>query len=142
VLTGVSSYELDPPSPAEMASRLARVTSAGNPWLIAELDGQPAAYAYAAQFRERPGYARLCEHSVYVAPAAQRAGLARALMLALMPACARIGYTRMLAVIGGPEPSSIALHASLGFTECGRIVRSGRKFGRWLDTVMMERALP
>ncbi len=124
-----------------MAARLARVVAAGNPWLVAEVDGWPAAYAYAAQFRERPAYAWLCEHSVYVAPHAQRRGLARALMLELMPACARLGYMSMLAVIGGPEPSSIAMHARLGFVECGRIPRGGRKFGRWLDTVLMVREL-
>lgn len=142
VLTGVASYELVPPCPAEMAARLARVVSAGNPWLVAELGGVPDAYAYAAQFRDRPGYARLCEHSVYVSPDAQRCGLARALMAALMPACAGIGYTSMLAVIGGPEPASVAMHAALGFRPCGRIPHSGRKFGRWLDTVLMIRSLP
>lgn len=142
VLTGTASFELEPPSPAEMAARMRKVQAAGWPWLVAEAEGRVAGYAYAAQFRERPAYRHCCESSVYVAPDAQRGGIGRALMAALIERAAACGFTQMLAVIGdSANAPSIGLHAVLGFRHVGTLQKVGWKLDRWIDSVWMQRAL-
>ena len=98
-------------------------------------------YAYATQFRDRPAYAETCENSIYVAPDDAGRGVGSALMEALLPAAADAGFRQMIAVVGGDEPASIALHEKFGFTVAGRMRDVGRKFGRLLDTVYLQRAL-
>ena len=98
-------------------------------------------YAYAAQFRDRPAYARACEDSIYIHPERIGRGIGKALLAALIPAASAAGFTQMLGVIAGGEDASVALHAGLGFRHAGRMEKVGYKFGRWLDTIYMQRAL-
>lgn len=139
VLTGVSSYELDPPSAEEMASRFATITGQNYPYIIAENEaGKVLGYAYASAFRTRPAYRYLAEDSVYVAPEARGMGVGSTLLDALMSATADLGIRQMIAVIGGASPASIAVHEKAGFKHVGRLPATGFKFGKWLDTVLMQ----
>lgn len=140
---GTASYELDPPSLDEMEKRFAAVTEAGYPYLVAELDGAVAGYAYAGPFRPRPAYRFIVENSVYVAPEAKGRGVGRALMERLIGAVERLGFRQVIAVIGdgSPDSPSVRLHEALGFSHSGRLQGSGFKHGRWLDTVFMQLAL-
>ncbi|MFM5918631.1 MAG: N-acetyltransferase family protein [Novosphingobium sp.] len=142
VLNGTATFEIEPPDAPEMAARLAKVTSSGAPWLVAETaEGKLLGYAYAAQFRDRPAYRMTCEDSVYIRHDCRGQGLGKALLGAVIEAATKHGFRQMIAVAGGGEPGSVALHASLGFEHIGRVRSSGRKFGTWLDTVYMQRAL-
>ena len=100
-----------------------------------------AGYAYATQFRDRPAYARTCENSIYVRAAYHGRGIGTVLIDALLDAAAASGFREMIAVIGGGEPASVALHMKAGFRHAGRMERVGEKFGRLLDTVYMQRSL-
>jgi L-amino acid N-acyltransferase YncA len=139
---GTASFELEPPSEAEMARRMQELTNIGFPYLAADVDGTLAGYAYAGPYRARPAYRFTVENSVYVAPEAQGRGVGRALLKALIEAAERSGYRQMIAVIGDSgQMASIALHAALGFAYVGTLPHVGFKFGRWLDTVLMQRSL-
>ena len=138
---GTASFDSEGPSAQQWAARIADVQSRGWPFLVIEQNGAVAGYAYATQFRDRPAYARTCENSIYVAPAAIGQGLGAALLAELIEQARASGFHQMIAVIGGGEPASIALHAKLGFVERGRMKDVGVKFGRTLDTVYMQRAL-
>jgi L-amino acid N-acyltransferase YncA len=139
VLNGVATYELDPPSAEEMAQRFASITGQNYPYIIAENDeGKVLGYAYASPFRTRPAYRYLAEDSIYVAPDARGFGVGSALLDALLSATADLGIRQMIAVIGGPSPASVAVHEKAGFKHVGRMPASGFKFGRWLDTVLMQ----
>jgi len=141
VLSGVASYELDPPDEAEMAGRMRAVREKGYPYLVAESGGTVAGYAYASPFRTRPAYRWMAEDSIYISPAHRRMGVGSALLGRLIGECERLGFRQLVAVIGGAEAASIGLHSAHGFRQCGRIAGSGFKHGRWLDTVLMQRAL-
>jgi phosphinothricin acetyltransferase len=143
VLNGVATYEIDPPDEIEMDRRRSGLTHAGYPYLVAIKGGEVLAYAYAGPYRPRPAYRYSVEDSIYVAPAAQRAGLGRALLAELVAICEGAGFRQMIAVIGGAaeNPGSVGLHRALGFREIGMFEGSGFKHGRWLDTVFMQRAL-
>ena len=139
---GTASFEIEPPSEAEMAERMARVLDAGAPWLVArDANGEVLGFAYAAQFRDRPAYRYACENSVYIRHDRRGEGIGRALLALLIVAAERHGFRQMIAVIGGAEPASIRIHAGCGFVEGGRMHGVGRKAGRWLDTLYMQRAL-
>jgi phosphinothricin acetyltransferase len=139
VLTGTASFEVEPPDEAEMLRRFAAVTSAGYPYFVAELDGRVVGYAYASAYRTRPAYRFTVENSIYIAPEAQGQGIGALLLKALIDACTARGDRLMVAVIGDSRThASIALHRSAGFTFCGTIHSVGYKFGRWLDSVIME----
>lgn len=139
VLNGTATFELEPPGAAEMGARLAKVLAAGSPWLVAEdAEGAVLGYAYAAQFRDRPAYRMTCEDSVYIRHDLRGQGLGKALLGAVIEAATRCGYRQMIAVAGGGEPGSVGLHTALGFEHIGRVRSSGRKFGRWLDTVYLQ----
>ena len=137
----LSSIDTEAPPVADMAAKVADVTARGWPFLVAEVGGAVAGYAYATQFRDRPAYRHTCENSIYVAPDRVGSGLGRALLTALVDRSRDAGFHQMVAVIGGGEPASVALHAALGFRHAGRMERVGRKFDRWLDTVYMQRTL-
>jgi L-amino acid N-acyltransferase YncA len=142
VTTGTASFELTPPDEAEMARRMQVVIDKGLPYFAAELDGAFAGYAYAGAYHARPGYRFTLEDSIYVAPTMQRRGIGRALLAALIEAGTVGGYRQMIAVIGDSEhAASIALHAALGFQYVGTLAKVGFKFGRWLDSVLMQRPL-
>jgi len=142
VLTGTASFEIDPPDEAEMGRRFQAVVSAGYPYLVAEMDGRVAGYAYANAYRTRPAYRWSVEDSIYVDPARQGHGAGRALLAELVTISTAKGYRQMIAVIGDSgQAASIGLHRALGFTFCGVIHSVGFKHGRWLDSVIMQRAL-
>ena len=142
VLHGTASFELDPPSEAEMARRRAAILEGGYPYLVAERDGELLGYAYAGAYRTRPAYRSTVEDSVYVAPSAQGQGIGRALLAALIRHCEALDFRLMVAVIGDEDSrGSIALHRSLGFEPVGILKGIGYKHGRWLSTVLMQRSL-
>jgi phosphinothricin acetyltransferase len=139
---GTASFELDPPSEAEMARRLDALIAGGFPYLVAEEAGEALGYAYAGPYRARPAYRFTVEDSVYIAPDAQRRGLGHLLLERLIADGEARGYRQMIAVIGdSAQHASIALHAALGFQMIGTFQAVGFKFGRWLDTVLMQRPL-
>ena len=138
----VNTYETEVPDEAEMARRMAAQRERGFPYLVAEVDGQVAGYAYAGTYRLRVAFNWTVENSVYVAGWAQGRGVGRALLGALIDACTAAGFRQMVAVIGEPtNAASIALHESFGFVHVGTYRGLGRKHGRWLDTVQMQRTL-
>jgi phosphinothricin acetyltransferase len=143
VTHGFASFEEVPPDRAEMAQRRASILARDLPHLVAALPGgRIAGYAYAGPFRPRSAYRFTLENSVYVAADMQRLGVGRALLAALLPRCAALGYRQMIAVIGdSANHASIGLHADAGFVEVGRLRAIGFKLGRWVDSVLMERAL-
>lgn len=142
VLHGTASFEVEPPDAPEMAARLQRVTSHGWPWLVHTALGSVDGFAYVSQFRDRPAYRFCGETSVYVAPAAQRSGVGRALLGAAITAAHTAGFRQLIAVIGDSDnTASIALHAACGFERVGLLSQVGEKFGRTLDIVMMQRTL-
>ncbi len=142
VLKGTGTFEITPPAAAEIGRRIALVLGRGWPWLVAECEGRPLGYAYAAQFRDREAYAETCEVSVYVAHGMQGRGVGRALMQALLPAARAAGFREMVALVGdSANAASLALHRALGFRETGRLIAVGRKFGRPLDVVILQRTL-
>ena len=141
VLTGIGTYELDPPDRAEMERRFSAVTSDGFPWLVATDGPEVLGYAYASPFRTRPAYDWLCEDSIYVAEAARGRSIGRRLLASLIDDVTVQGYRQMVAVIGGANPASVALHVGAGFDHVGIMPASGFKMGRWLDTVIMQMPL-
>jgi L-amino acid N-acyltransferase YncA len=142
VRTGLGTFEEEPPSVAEMLQRFHALVGHNFPFLVAEIDGRLAGYAYAGPFRPRTGYRYTCESSVYVAVDMQRRGAGHALMLRLIAICQGLGQRQMLAVIGDSgNIASIGLHAALGFESVGIFKSVGFKFGRWVDVVLMQLAL-
>lgn len=142
VLHGLASFEIEPPSAAEMRRRFDAATGAGYPYLAA-CDGDVLlGYAYASAYRARPGYRFTVEDSVYVAADAAGRGIGRQLLSRLIAECERAGHRQMLAVIGdSANAASIGLHRACGFAMAGTLRAVGFKFGRWVDSVLMQRAL-
>ena len=140
VTHGTASYELEPPSRAEMGGRFDVLMAGGFPYLVAEKDGSLLGYAYAGAFRPRPAYRFIVEDSVYVAPEAKGQGVGLLLMQSLIESCRAAGFRQVIAVIGDgrPESASVRLHEKLGFRHSGCLEGSGYKHGRWLDTVFMQ----
>ena len=139
VLAGTASFELEAPGEDEMLRRFRAITDAGFPYFVAELDGRVAGYAYVNAYRTRPAYRFTVEDSVYIAPDAQGKGIGRALLERLIATCRDDGFRLMIAVIGdSAQFASIQLHRRAGFRFCGTIHSVGYKFGRWLDSVIME----
>jgi phosphinothricin acetyltransferase len=142
VVTGTGTFELDPPDLAEMARRRDEVLGRGLPWLVAQQDGETVGYAYANAFRPRPAYRFFVEDSIYLAPAARGRGVGRLLLAELIARCETRGARQMIAVIGdSANAGSVGIHAALGFEHSGLMRSAGWKFGRWLDVVLMQRAL-
>lgn len=142
VLHGAGTFEEEPPSVAEMLRRHAAVADKGLPWLVAELDGAVAGYAYAQLFHARTGWRYTLEDSVYVAPDRLRLGVGSALLIELTVRCAGLGYREMIAVIGdSANAGSIRLHLAAGFKHAGVLRNVGLKFGRRLDVVYMQKTL-
>lgn len=140
---GSASFEYVAPSVAEIERRYDAIIAAGYPYFVAE-DGAGAlvGYSFASAYRARPGYRYTVEDSVYVASAAAGHGIGRALLARLIEACTQRGDRLMVAVIGDVgNAASIALHRSLGFVEVGRMPGVGWKFGRWIESMLMQRAL-
>jgi L-amino acid N-acyltransferase YncA len=139
---GTATFELIAPDLAEMRRRFRALTEGGFPYLVATLEGQVAGYAYAGPYRPRPAYRFTVENSIYLRPAIHRRGIGLLLMQRLLGECETRGYRQMIAVIGdSANTGSIGLHTRCGFDMIGTHPNVGLKFGRWLDTVMMQRAL-
>jgi L-amino acid N-acyltransferase YncA len=142
VTDGTASFELVPPDAAEMARRWRALVEAGYPYLAAERAGAILGYAYAGPYRSRPGFRHTVENSVYIARQAQRQGVGRALLKALVAECGRLGFRQMVAVIGGSDNlASMRLHEAEGFALVGTLRNVGYKHERWLDSVLMQRPL-
>ena len=142
VARGTATFEIEPPDEAEMAHRQHELTAAGFPYLIAERAGAVAGYAYAGPYHARPAYRWTVEDTIYVAPQFQRTGLGRLLMARLIAEAEQRGFRQMIAVIGdSANAASVALHAAVGFDRIGTLRAVGFKHGRWLDAVLMQRAL-
>jgi L-amino acid N-acyltransferase YncA len=142
VLHGTASFDFDPPDDAFWRAKIADVGARGWPFIVAcNSDNAVVGYAYAMQIRDRPGYRYSCEDSIYVRDGAEGGGVGTAMLTELIVASRDAGFEQMIAVIGGAEPSSVALHAKLGFREVGRLSNIGFKFGRYLDSVYMQRSL-
>ena len=142
VTHGTASFELEPPDQTEMARRLQALLEGGFPYLAAEIDGALVGYAYAGPYRPRPAYRYSVEDSIYIDANARRKGLGRALLVRLIEDAEHRGFRQMIAVIGdSAQTPSIELHRALGFRMIGAVESVGFKFGRWLDTVLMQRAL-
>jgi phosphinothricin acetyltransferase len=139
---GTASFELEPPHEVEMARRQQALLARRFPYLVAELDGGVAGYAYAGPYRDRHAYDWCVEDSIYIAPQFHRRGIGRALLTRLIADTEALGFRQMLGVIGdSANTASIAVHAACGFRLIGNFQSIGFKHGRWLDTVLMQRAL-
>ena len=142
VLNGSGSFEEVPPDGAEMGRRRQLVQDLGLPYLVAEENGVVQGFAYAGPYRPRPGYRYTVEDSVYVAPWTQAKGIGRRLLGEVIRRAEAAGKRQMLAIIGDSgNTASIGLHEAMGFRRVGVFQSIGFKFGRWVDTVMMQRAL-
>jgi phosphinothricin acetyltransferase len=142
VAHGTASFEIEPPSPEEMWRRRSGILDLGLPHLVAELRSQVLGYAYAGPYRPRAAYWNTVEDSVYVRPDALRQGVGRLLLKELIERCTALGLRQMIAVVGDSASlASIRLHESLGFRRVGLLHSVGYKHGRWLDSVLLQRAL-
>lgn len=142
VREGTASFEIAPPDEPEMRRRFESLRAGGYPYLVADAAGAVAGYAYAGPYRARPAYRWTVENSVYVDVAAHRRGIGSALLARLIAESAARGFRQMIAVIGdSANASSIELHRAAGFRMVGTFDNVGFKFGRWLDSVLMQREL-
>jgi len=142
VLNGTGTFEIEPPSQEDMTARRADVLGKGLPYLVIEKNGQVLGFAYCNWFKPRPAYRFSAEDSIYLAPNASGKGWGRLLLAELCRAAEVAGIRKLIAVIGdSANEGSIGVHKSLGFESVGVVKSCGWKFNRWLDIVMMEKAL-
>jgi L-amino acid N-acyltransferase YncA len=143
VTTSVATFEEVPPAADAWRRRFGELAAAGLPFLVAEdEDGAVAGYAYASPWRPKPAYRHTVEDTVYISPGHTGRGLGRALLGALLAGCERAGARQVIAVIADTgSDASATLHLRCGFTEAGRLAAVGYKHGRWVDTLLMQRAL-
>jgi len=142
VLNGTGTFEIEPPSQEDMTARRADVLGKGLPYLVIEENGQVLGFAYCNWFKPRPAYRFSAEDSIYLAPNASGKGWGRLLLAELCRAAEVAGIRKLIAVIGdSANEGSIGVHKSLGFESVGVVKSCGWKFNRWLDIVMMEKAL-
>jgi len=142
VLHGLATFEEVPPPPDELRARWAAIARLGLPYLVATRGEQVVGYAYASAYRPRAAYRYTVEDSVYVADNCRGLGVGSALLAAVIARCEAGPWRQMLAVIGdSANAASLALHRRLGFTLTGTFTSVGFKFGRWVDTVLMQRPL-
>jgi phosphinothricin acetyltransferase len=142
VLHGIASFEELPPEPNELARRRRGILARGLPYLVAERAGRALGYCYAGPYRTRSAYRFTLEDSIYLDADEVGRGVGRALLAELIERCTVLGYRQMVAVIGGSDQwPSIRLHERLGFARIGLLPAVGYKFGGWVDSVVMQRAL-
>jgi L-amino acid N-acyltransferase YncA len=142
VLHGVASFEEVPPEADEIGRRRAEILAHGLPYLVAEREGRVVGYCYAGQYRTRSAYRYSLEDSIYIDAAEVGRGIGRALLSELIERSAALGYRQMVAVVGGSDTwPSIRLHERLGFARIGTLPAIGFKFGGWIDSIYLQRAL-
>lgn len=138
----LATFETEPPDEEEIRRRRTEVTGKGLPHIVAEINGTVAGYAYAAPYRSRTAYRYTVEDSIYIHPSYVRRGLGRILLTEIVRVCQRNGYRQMVAIIGdSANTGSVGLHSDMGFEHIGILRSVGLKFGRWVDTVIMQRQL-
>ncbi len=141
VASGTATFDMIARTVEETRLKIGDCAERQFPFLVYAEGNAVLGYAYATQFRDRPAYRLTCEDSIYVHPDHVGQGIGKQLLRALIYAAEAAGYRQMIAVVGGGEPGSVAVHASLGFEHAGQMRSVGRKFGQWLDTVYMQRSL-
>lgn len=142
VLNGTGTFETEPPSVTDMATRRADVLGKGLPYLVAEEDGAVTGFAYGNWFKPRPAYRYSVEDSIYLAPGQQGKGLGRKLLAELLVRCEAAGIRKVMAVIGdSANAGSVGVHRALGFTQVGIVESCGWKMGAWRDIVIMQKTL-
>ena len=142
VLNGTGTFEVDPPSADDMFGRRADVLSKGLPWLVAVQDDKVIGYAYCNWFKPRPAYRFSAEDSIYLSPDAAGKGVGSTLLAELLAQAQRAGIRKLIAVIGdSANAGSIGVHRAAGFQPVGVLKACGWKFDKWLDVVMMDKAL-
>ena len=142
VAGGTATFETEAPDRAEMARRRTDVLGRGWPWLVAEAEGRVVGYAYANVFRPRAAYRWCLEDSIYLLPDACGRGVGRRLLGDLLDRCEAAGARQVMAVIGdSANAGSIGVHRALGFVHTGTMRSAGWKHGRWIDVVLMQKAL-
>ncbi len=142
VMYGLASFEEVAPPLEEMRRRYEDVTRQGLPYLVAEEKGEVLGYGYCTLYRTRSAYRHTLEDSIYVKPGKQGKGVGKAVLTELIALCTVLKYRQVIAVIGdSANAASIGAHASLGFVRSGHLRSTGFKFGRWVDTVFMQRPL-
>ncbi len=142
VLHGTGTFEIDPPSLQDMTTRRDDVLAKGLPYLVLEENTRVVGFAYCNWFKPRPAYRFSAEDSIYLAEESQGKGLGRLLLTELMVQAERAGVRKLIAVIGdSTNHGSISVHRSCGFNHVGILSDCGWKFERWLDVVLMERAV-
>ena len=142
VLRGLATFEEVPPDVEEMRRRHADVTARGLPYLVAVERGELLGYGYCAPYRARSAYRYALEDSIYIKDGHLGKGIGTLLLTELLRICEGLGYRQVIAVIGdSANAGSVALHARLGFLRVGTLRSTGFKFGRWVDSVLMQRPL-
>ena len=141
VQRGLGEYEFEAMHPEDIKRRRKNMLRRRLPHLVAERDGTVVGYAYAVPFRKRPAYRYAVKHSIYVHKDHLHSGIGRRLLPALIDACAGAGYRQMIAYIDVSNLPSIQLHEAHQFRRVGILEGVGFKFGRWTDSLMMQRAL-
>jgi len=142
VLKGTGTFEIAPPSLEDMTARREDVLSKGLPYLVLENEGQVLGFAYCNWFKPRPAYRFSAEDSIYLAADTAGKGWGRMLLAELCQAAEKVGIRKLIAVIGDSgNAGSIGVHTSVGFKQVGIVSGCGWKFDRWLDIVMMEKAI-
>ncbi|MBC7802841.1 MAG: N-acetyltransferase [Candidatus Parcubacteria bacterium] len=139
VMHGLASFEEVAPTLDEMRRRFEEVTGSGLPYLVAEAKGEVLGYGYCTLYRTRSAYRYTLEDSIYIKQGSQGKGIGRALLAELIERCTALNYRQIVAVIGdSANAASISLHASMGFVRAGNLRSTGYKFGRWVDSVLMQ----
>ena len=142
VMDTTVSLEEVPPDVEEMKARWQKSCEAGLPYIVAKIDGIIAGYAYAFPYRPRTAYRFTVEESVYIAKGFKNTGIGYKLLSELITQCQEKGYKQMIAVIAGTDNiASIKLHEKLGFRQAGVFQKVGFKFGKWVDTILMQKEL-
>lgn len=142
VATNLATFELEPPGVQQMLARRADILRGAYPYLVARLGGEVAGYAYGSAWRSRPAYRHTVEDSIYVAPGMRQGGVGSALLRELVRQCEQRGFRQMVAVVGdSANTGSLRVHEAQGFARVGTLGCVGYKFGQWVDTVLMQRAL-
>lgn len=142
VIHGTASFETEPPDINEMNARLDKIHHQRLPWVVALQEEKVTGYCYLARYRERYAYRHTLEDSIYIAPTAQRQGVGKALLRHVIAWAETHGYRQMIAIVGDSNnQGSLKVHQQVGFREIGTLKDIGFKHGRWLDTVLLQRAL-